>query len=73
MRFETETSYISHQTSFLYQALHCHTYFVIHSEGIALQVEVLVGLQRLEVQTEAAVRAAGHRDELAVEQARVAL
>ena len=58
---------------FLYQATQCHTYFVIHSEGIAIEAEVVTYFYRLEVQTEAAVRAAGHRDELAVEQARVAL
>ena len=45
---------------FLYQATECEIEFVIHTESIALEVEVLINLYRLEVQSEAAVVLTGY-------------
>ena len=47
--------------------------FTIHSEGIALDAETIIDLQRLEVQAQCAVVLTGNRDVLAVEHARIAL
>ena len=68
MRFEI----ISVGSLFLYQALQCHANFVVNSEGVALNLKPGNSLKFLEVQSEAAVRATGYGDVLAVEQARVA-
>ena len=47
--------------------------FTIDPEGIALDAETIIDLQRFEVQSEVAVVLTGNRDVLAVEHARVAL
>ena len=47
--------------------------FTIHSEGIALDAEIIIDLQRFEVQSVGAVVLTGNRDVLAVEHARIAL
>ena len=51
-RTETETVRLGHfnfQFSLLYQALECPEQFVTHADGILLEAEILVNLQRLEV------------------------
>ena len=45
---------------FFYEATECHTKFVIHCQGIALDAEVPVGLQGTEVQAQRAVVASRH-------------
>ena len=47
--------------------------FTIHSEGIALDAETIIDLQRFEVQAQCAVVLTRHGDVLAVEHLRVAL
>lgn len=53
---------VDHFSLFLYQALQCLMKFEIDIEGIALEVETLRDLQRLEVRTEAAVWTSSNKD-----------
>ena len=59
--------------SLLYKVFECVAQLVGHLEGIAVDAEILVGLQRLEVQAQLAVFSTGDRDELTVEDAGIAL
>ena len=68
MRFEID-SYLA----FLYKAIERLAQLVAHSDGIAVDREVLVDPQRLEVGAQAAVIPTGYRDVLAVEDLRIAL
>ena len=56
-----------------YQALQSFMKFTIDPEGIALDAETIIDLQRFEVRSEVAVVLTGNRDVLAVEHARIAL
>ena len=57
----------------LYKALECLTQFVAHSDGIAVNREVMAHLYRAEVQAQRTIVTAGDGDVLACEDARVAL
>lgn len=52
---------------FLYQALQRQANLVAHSEGIAIDGEVIICPQLLEIEADGAVVPAGERDVLAVE------
>ena len=58
---------------FPYEALQCHAKFVIHSEGIAVDAEILANLHRLEVRPKTSIVPTGDGDELTVEDMQVAL
>ena len=51
----------------LYQALQCQANLVAHSEGIAIDGEVFICPQLLEIEADGAVCPAGKRDVLAIE------
>ena len=57
----------------LYKALECLTQFVANADGVAVDAEVLVYSQRLEVRAQRAVVLSCNGDVLACEDARVAL
>ena len=57
----------------LYKALECLTQFVANADGVAVNAEVLVYSQRLEVQAKRTIVTAGDGDVLACIDARVAL
>ena len=58
---------------FLYQALQSPEQFVAYADGILGRAEAVAHLYRQEVRAERAVVAAGNRDVLAAEDARIAL
>ena len=56
---------------FLYQALQRQAYLVANSEGIAIDGEVIICPQLLEIEADGAICPSCERDVLAVEEARI--
>ena len=66
-------NFIELRSLFSYEALQCLTNLASHLQRIAVDREVLVYVQGLEVRTQRAVVPTGHRDQPAAEDAGVAL
>ena len=58
---------------FLYKALKCYAKFVVNSQGVAFDIEPSTCVQILEVQPQATVGSASHRNVIAFEKMRIAL